>query len=379
MNSRCLKSLLAVALLVPACAGLAQSSLEMDGSIALGIRRVGHAGPHGAGTRVGVDTTPNGAGRWALRGSEDLGGGYRAHFVADTAFFPDTGRLAMPELMFFRESSIGLTTPWGRFDAGRLQVTGSASEPLALADPLQGASIHGETTWLGYYAGVRFNDALRWRAIIGPALVGAMIATGEQPDGWRRGRSTALSAGVMTPGGPVIAALQDNRDGDERRMRTFSIGGTQDVGPVRLHAAYLHQHRDAGFTTGALPGQPLWATQLSLFPGVPAPGDVRLDGGLLGVTWQADARVTLKAAVHVARSASATLVSTRPGRQRVAYLALDYALSRRTFLEAEIDHNHWTGGWGGFFGSGVESGTAFTFNDGRDTRTTATIGMRHQF
>jgi predicted porin len=379
VNSTWTTTFFAAALLPPALSAFAQSGVEMDGAIALGVRVVTHAGLHGSATRVGIDPTPNGAGRWAIRGREDLGDGWRFHFNLDTAFFPDTGAPVVPEILFAREASVGLTTPVGRFDAGRLQVTGSASEPLAFSDPLQGGSIYGETTWLGWYAGVRFDNALRWRAFVGPALLGAMFASGEQAQGRWRGSTAALTAGVAIGDAKVIAALQENRDGDDHRLKTFSIGGLHDVGAVRLHAAYIHQRRDAGFTVGALPGMPLWATQLSLFPGLPAPADSTLDGGLVGVTWRATPVVAVKAAVHYARSGKSTLVSMEPGTQRVAYLAVDYALSRRTFLEAEIDHNRWGGGWRGFFGSGVESGIAPVFDDGRDTRTTVTVGMRHEF
>ncbi|MBN3801922.1 porin [Paraburkholderia sp. Ac-20336] len=57
--------------------------------------------------------------RWGLRGTEDLGGGYGAVFVLENGFDVNTGKLGQGGLLFGRQASVGITTPYGAFTFGR--------------------------------------------------------------------------------------------------------------------------------------------------------------------------------------------------------------------------------------------------------------------
>jgi len=92
--------------------------------------------------------------------------------------------------------------------------------------------------------------------------------------------------------------------------------------------------------------------------------------------------MSLKSAYYDGTSKGGTLISTDSGRQQTVYAVVEYALSKRTFLEGGFDYNRWTDGWGGFWGSSAESGVAAGGNplrNGYDSRTGLAAGMRHEF
>ncbi|WLE60818.1 porin [Burkholderia plantarii] len=59
---------------------------------------------------------------WGLRGTEDLGGGYRAIFTIEDFFRPQNGRYGRfdGDTFFARNAYVGLETPYGTVRAGRL-------------------------------------------------------------------------------------------------------------------------------------------------------------------------------------------------------------------------------------------------------------------
>jgi predicted porin len=58
---------------------------------------------------------------WGMRGSEDLGGGYKAIFSLESFFQPQTGAMgrSTADPFFSRNAWVGLSTPYGRFTMGR--------------------------------------------------------------------------------------------------------------------------------------------------------------------------------------------------------------------------------------------------------------------
>ncbi len=57
--------------------------------------------------------------RIGFRGSEDLGGGYKANFDLENGFYGNTGAQTQSARLFDRQAWIGMTTPVGEFRAGR--------------------------------------------------------------------------------------------------------------------------------------------------------------------------------------------------------------------------------------------------------------------
>jgi len=152
-------AVLAIAVSLLANCAVAQSHVTVYGSLGAALRVKTHASPGGASAWA-LGPSPNAAGIWGVWGTEDIGGGFKAHFNLESGFDLDTGSLSYSGLNWGREALVGLTTPFGRFDAGRLQVQGLAVQPLVMADPMSGNGSFAETIWPGLYTGSRYSSLL---------------------------------------------------------------------------------------------------------------------------------------------------------------------------------------------------------------------------
>lgn len=355
--------------------------MTLYGSVGLAVHHRTHATPQGAAD-WSLGASPNAAGIWGVWGTEDLGGGIKTHFNLEAGFYPETGALSYSGLAWGREALVGLTTPYGRIDLGRLQLQGTAAEPLLMADPTRAGGSYAETLWPGLYTGSRFNDALRYRARVG-AVFGSLLGAFDRQGAPTRSAGRTFAATLGYNDGPwyVLAAYQTNHDRNGRLNEVASAGATCRFDAVTLHGAVMHARREQGFVMGAV-GEPLAVSGLGLGADVPSIGGFSLDFAFAGITWRFGPVSSLKLAYYDGKSKGGTPISTESGRQRTLYAVLEYALSKRSFLEAGFDHNRWTGGWGGFWGSSAESGVAAAGNplrNGHDTRTGLSAGMRHEF
>ncbi|WP_186179883.1 porin [Burkholderia gladioli] len=97
----------------------AQSSLQLYGQVDAWIGAQKFPGNQ---TAVGVQGGGMSTSYWGLRGTEDLGGGYRALFTVEDFFRPQSGKFGRfdGDTFFARNSYVGLETPYGTVLAGRL-------------------------------------------------------------------------------------------------------------------------------------------------------------------------------------------------------------------------------------------------------------------
>jgi len=374
-------AVLAIAVSLFADCALAQSHVTVYGSLGAALRVKTHASPGGASAWA-IGPSPNAAGIWGVWGTEEIGGGFKGHFNLESGFDLDTGSLSYSGLNWGREALVGLTTPFGRFDAGRLQVQGLAVQPLVMADPMGGNGSFAETIWPGLYTGSRYSNALRWRANVGPISGSLFTALGESSvPSTGAGRTLAATLGYKEGPLYMLAAIQSNHDMNDRSNEVSTLAATYITGATTWHAAALRGHREQGFVMGGV-GEPLAASGLGLGPRVPSIGAFEVRFVFAGITQRLTAVTTVKLAWYYARSDGGTLISTDSGKQQTCYAVLEHAFSKRTFFEASFDRNRWTGGWGGFWGSSVESGAAAAgnpFRNGFDTRASLSAGLRHEF
>ncbi len=71
--------------------------------------------------------------RVGFRGTEDLGNGYKVHFVLENQFLADTGALQDSSSFFARESSIAVSGPFGKLTLGKVGKLRSPVGTTALA------------------------------------------------------------------------------------------------------------------------------------------------------------------------------------------------------------------------------------------------------
>ncbi|MFM0331387.1 MULTISPECIES: porin [Paraburkholderia] len=109
---------------------------------------------------------------WGLKGSEDIGGGYKINFRLQGSFNSSNGRMGLPDTpgttaIFNQYAMIGASGPFGSFDAGRQII------PMiyAMAETdVRGAQYFGSilTAWLGV------NQAAGWPGTSTNAPIGAL-------------------------------------------------------------------------------------------------------------------------------------------------------------------------------------------------------------
>src|SRR5580698_7174516 len=114
MNRKRIVVLLSIALeLTLAGQARAQSSVTLYGVL---DEFVGYQSTKVAGkstTLVALGNNGELTSRWGIRGSEDLGGGYRAVFNLENGFDPGTGAMQNAYRFFDRQAWVGIAAPYG--------------------------------------------------------------------------------------------------------------------------------------------------------------------------------------------------------------------------------------------------------------------------
>ena len=91
-------------------------------------------GEKGKTDSLTMETAQQMGSRWGLRGSEDLGNGYKVGFTLESGFESDTGALEVKQgnRLFGREATINVSGDFGTVWAGRMPVLGSVLGPNGL-------------------------------------------------------------------------------------------------------------------------------------------------------------------------------------------------------------------------------------------------------
>ncbi|SAK80082.1 porin [Caballeronia ptereochthonis] len=198
----------------------AQSSVTLYGLLDEGINYVNNSQTAKAGAPNGrtggpvwsMTTGLAQASRWGLRGTEDLGNGYKAIFVVESGFDVGTGRLQQGGTFFGRQAYIGLTSPnWGSVSLGR-----QYDSIVDVIGPMQAGSYAG-----GAFAdhpgdidnvadSQRINNSIKYTS---PKFAGVTLT------------------GLYSFGGAA---------GSFGRNSIWSVGARFDSGPLSVAAGYMH-------------------------------------------------------------------------------------------------------------------------------------------
>ncbi|WP_343633505.1 porin [Roseateles sp.] len=345
MNSRHLTlGSLTLSALACATAAQAQSNVTIYGTVDVSLRRATHYGAsnqtyHSEGDAV---FSPS---RFGLRGSEDLGGGYKGVFLLEQGLDPSSGTLTMATATpnygngvastgraWGREAWVGLETPMGTVTLGRQytlahQLSGRFQPfPNPNLDAVSGFSVHHVA---------RQDNMLKVRYGTGPVVVMASVTASE-------GNGKSWAAGGSYTDGPVDVATyyqsMDSFNGAETR-RIFGIGGSYAItSTLKGMVGYMKRSQRVSVQEN--------------------------DVYSVGLNYQLTTAVTLMANYLQDRQSR-----LNPGKRHMAYLAVDYAFSKRTGVYAEVDTNELTGAY---------PATAFLSVRGQKQVGVST-GMRHRF
>ena len=148
--------------------------------------------------------------RFGLKGTEELGDGYKVGFILESGFNADAGSMSAPGVIFNREASLSLYTPFGQLSAGKI-----------------GAITQGTSSWgkMGYFSafGTSYGEFV--------AQDGQVASTTKVWDNMIAYQTPSF-AGVK-----VYAQYAMGDQDDENKSssdRFYALGATYDNGPAHL-------------------------------------------------------------------------------------------------------------------------------------------------
>lgn len=254
----------AIAIVIPLSAA-AQASVQLYGMVDLGVEYLTNPTTAG-GSVVKVPNNTSIPSRWGVRGTEDLGGGFKAGFVLESGFAPDSGTPQQGGRAFGRQSNISLGTPYGTFVLGR-QYTGLFYSMLS-AD-IVGPHLFGTGSLDAYIPNARVDNALGYLHKSGNVQFGGTFSLGRD---------------VASSGGPAATNCAGELANDKKACREWSVFSKYDTPTWGAAAAYDKTYGGKGVVLGgpsALNESEFYDAR-AVLNGYMVLGDVRVGAGWLG-------------------------------------------------------------------------------------------------
>jgi predicted porin len=331
------KSLLALTVLGAfSGAVFAQSSVTVYGIVDLGIASERNA----TQTRTGMLSGIQSGSRIGFKGTEDLGSGLSAIFQLENGFAADTGSAsqvttAIPNMLFGRRATVGLTGGFGAVNLGRRNTPYynaiDSVDPMATGFAGNAAKIFADT-------GIRMNNSIIYTSPNFNGVTGEVAyGFGEAPGDTTASRQIGGSIAYVE--GPISVALAHHNANTTASVsgKNTVITGKYDFNMAIAHLAYA---RNTGTTTST--------------------GLVDSNDLLVGLTVPFGAHAVMASYIRkddkLAVNADAKLAS----------LAYTYSLSKRTNLYAS------------YAKITNDNTAAYKTNGGFGDRE-ANIGIRHKF
>jgi len=275
-TSQMKKSLVALAVLAASGAVMAQSSVTLAGKMNVGIQSTNGSKNALTGGADGSDS------RLIFRGTEDLGGGLKANFHAETGFKPDTGlNDNAANQLFQRQAWGGLSGGFGEVRAGRQYTIGFfgsiASMPSTYTDPALGVGF-------GFNGmGSRNNDQIQYWS---PRVGGAQLRISTQLAGDTSNAATKAAKsnefGLSYTAGKLSLDLTAANVTSAANVKTSPMGvyGAYNFGAFAAHLGYVDTDSAAGKGTVAKVTMPMGAN--TLFVGMAQNSTTKADAFEIG-------------------------------------------------------------------------------------------------
>jgi len=196
------------------------------------------------GHRYLVDSGGSNGSRWGVRGNEDLGGGLKALFLAESGLQADTGVIGQGGRAFGRQVYVGLDGGFGRLTIGR-QYT-PWFDVLSTSDPF-GNNLVGNSGNVEHANPRADNAVIYGTPSFGGFTAQGMVALGERNGSNKAGLQTNLA--LKYQNGPLWVgaahARQNNANEVPAGSGNFStdatakfsiLGASYDFGVVKLFA-----------------------------------------------------------------------------------------------------------------------------------------------
>jgi predicted porin len=286
--------------------------------------------------------------RLGFRGTEDLGGGWRAGFVMESGFDPSTGvslqgtptadygQEAASPRFWGREVNLNLRNDWGGVTLGRQYTT--AHQIAARFQPLGNPNSTAHSMFSSHHV-ARQDNVVRLDTKLAGVEIMASKTVGEQPSD-SANSSWSMGAGYARGDLYLGAFVQQmhNRAGTEER-RIVAAGGNYKVNAtLALFGGYMQRSSEVSPQKNQVLG--------------------------LGANIEVADPVTLSLQYFNDRQTGSTALE---GKREVAWVTANYRFSRRTDLYVLVDRNKVEGGYAkpAFMGT---LGTQTAYNMGLRTR-----------
>jgi len=283
----------AAALTLALTGGVHAQSLQLYGLVDAGVT---HVTGLASGSLTQLSSGIMEGSRWGLKGTEDLGGGYKTIFTLENRFESDTGALSnrtasgnqlpdrvssatalgLPALLnpvvqtinatslsptlgvnvannyFDRQAYVGLITPVGAVVAGRQYTPGYEAFSNFDAMETQSALSAGQLVTIPQAFDIRYSNALQYRIELNGLAASVYYGLGESAGSSSNSRLLGAMAMYRTPHyGFGLGHNSRNNELGQKSLTTTTLGGWVHVGPGKLNALYsLHKDDNpTGFST----------------------------------------------------------------------------------------------------------------------------------
>jgi predicted porin len=322
----------------------AQSSVTVYGIVDASVRYADNAAAGGASLKTLGDGVFTGS-RLGFRGTEDLGGGLRAFFTLEQGIDPSTGTLqqstgtanygqsAAPNgRAWGRTSLVGLGTPYGTITLGRQYTL--AHDMSGRFQPQSNPNQDSLSVLSGHHV-ARQDNMAKYTHKFGPVGVALSATAGEGTNGKAWGVAGSYTAGPVD----LVAYAQqmDSFNGAETR-KIYGLGGSFAVTKgVKAYLGGMQRSHDVSRQKNKVI--------------------------TTGVNFNVTDQLLLIASYTQDRQSG-----LNAGSRKVAWLAADYFLSKRTDVYVALDNNKLSGAYPlpGFMGT-------------RDSASGMSAGLRHRF
>ncbi len=298
------KSFIALAVLgAMAGTAAADTSVTLYGvfDIGLSYKSVDADGYNGlkgeSGDSLTMGSGQSAGSRFGLKGTEELGNGYKVGFVVENGFNTDSGTLGQSGRLFGRESQAYVEGPYGLISMGRVGTLISDCGSFGIGSNLSPFGTgYGSYFAVGNQALVFASTPLRVDNTItykSPDLNGARIYAqysfkGDANDDGTEGKTTAQRYGALGVtyqiGGLQITGIFDYIDKAKaasgetpvsakygKDTKTFTLGASYDCGYAKSYLAGQY-FKDASWIGGAT-DRSSWGRDLGRYEGVAQAGE----------------------------------------------------------------------------------------------------------
>lgn len=330
----------------------AQSTAQLAGAVDVYAGRMQMAGD---AQRTSVVNSGGLTTSWfGVKGSEDLGGGLKAIFNLESGINLDTGASASATKLFDRAANVGLQASWGSVTLGRQ--TTVLADVVGAVDPLgsrfasfnpnvsiAALSAHRLATEFGPSGSTtgayRLDNSVKYVGRFSDFSVRAMHAFGEQAGNSSNLSSSGLGAGYQAGAYTAALAYAQFKNAAGLTLKGYLGGVSALLGGSKLSLTYGSHEAETSSTAKTR------NRTLGLGATVPLSGEIDL----------------VLAAYQVKRTRTAAVDD---GFNRMVSF-LEYKLSKRTKLYAELDYTRWKNAY---------QGAGF-----KDTASGLSLGILHTF